>query len=63
MKRMLKGKFRPWFSLELVSIEGEVHFYIWTQPKFRKLIESQFYSQYPGVEILKKQRDYTKKFY
>ncbi len=58
----VKGKFRPWFSLELVSIEGEVHFYIWTQPKFRKLIESQFYSQYPGVEIFEAE-DYTKKVF
>src|SRR5674476_1656621 len=23
-----KGRVRPWFSLELVSIDGEVHFYI-----------------------------------
>ncbi len=56
----VKGKFRPWFSLEIVSIEGAVHFYIWTQPKFRQLIESQFYSQYPGVEIYEVE-DYASK--
>ena len=26
----LKGSTKSWFSLELVSIEGKVHFYIWT---------------------------------
>lgn len=53
------GKHRPWFSLELVSIDGEIHFYVWTKKKFVKLIESQFYSQYPGVEIYATE-DYTK---
>lgn len=46
-----KGKVRPWFSLELVSINGQVKFFIWTQPKYRNLIESQLYAQYPDVEI------------
>lgn len=55
----LKGKVRPWFSFEIVSIEGTVRFFCWTQPKFRQLIESQFYSQYPGVEIYEVE-DYTK---
>lgn len=59
LKTFWQGKIRPWFSLELVSIEGQVKFFIWTQPRFRKLIESQFYSQYPGVEIYEAE-DYTK---
>lgn len=53
------GKVRPWFSLELVSIEGQVKFFIWTHSKFRRLIETQFYSQYPGVEIHEAE-DYAK---
>lgn len=59
LKTFLQGKIRPWFSLEIVSIEGQVRFFIWTPPKFRQLIESQFYSQYPGVEIYEAE-DYTK---
>ena len=59
VETFLKGKYRPWFSLEIVSIDGNVRFFIWTQPKFRQLIESQFYSQYPGVEIYEAE-DYTK---
>ena len=46
-----KGRVRPWFSLELVSIGGQVHFFIWTQKKFKNFIESQVYSQFPTVEI------------
>lgn len=45
------GKVRPWFSLELVSIGGDVHFFIWTPEKLRNIIEAQIYAQYPTVEI------------
>ena len=55
----IRGKTKPWFSLELVSIEGQVKFYIWTRPKYRRLLESQVYAQYPGVEIHESE-DYTK---
>lgn len=45
------GKVRPWFSLEMVSIGGQVHFFIWTWPKFRNYIESHLYAHYPNIEI------------
>jgi len=48
---LVKGQARAWFSLELVSIDGEVHFYIWTQKKFRKTVETQLYAQFPGIEV------------
>ena len=54
------GQVRPWFSLEIVSLGGEVHFYIWTHRKFKKLVETQIYSQYPDVEIYEVE-DYAKK--
>lgn len=47
-----QGKMRPWFSLEMASFEGQVHFFIWTRANFRRLIESQLYAQYPGVQIV-----------
>lgn len=47
----LKGRTRPWFSLELVSLGGQIHFYIWTPVKLKNIIESQVYSQFPTVEI------------
>ncbi|MFA5838381.1 MAG: hypothetical protein WC849_00340 [Candidatus Paceibacterota bacterium] len=56
--KYLKGKVRPWFSLELVSIEGNVHFFIWSRKNFIDLIESQIYSQYPSSRIVEVE-DYT----
>ncbi len=49
--RYWEGKTRAWFSLELVSLGGEVHFYIWTRTNMRNIIEAQIYSQYPEVEV------------
>ncbi|MBA3733051.1 hypothetical protein H0W91_01610 [Patescibacteria group bacterium] len=46
-----KGGVRPWFSLEIVSIDGGVHFFIWTRKGFKNAIEANIYSQYPGIEI------------
>lgn len=46
-----EGKTRPWFSLEMVSIEGVVRFFIWTEASFKNIIEAQLYAQYPTVEI------------
>ena len=49
--RYWEGKVRQWFSLEMVSIGGAVHFYIWTPGKMKASIEQQLYSQYPGIEV------------
>ncbi|MEK7585276.1 MAG: hypothetical protein AAB455_02090 [Patescibacteria group bacterium] len=45
------GLVRAWFSLEIVSLGGALHFYIRAPKFFKNLIESQIYSQYPSVEI------------
>ena len=47
-----------WFSLEIASIEGQVHFYIRTPTRIRGLIETQMYAQYPQAQI-KEVEDYT----
>lgn len=48
----IDGKTRPWFSCEIVSIGGDVKFFIWTsQAKFKNLIQAQLYGQYPNIEI------------
>jgi hypothetical protein len=49
--RNFLGKTRAWFSLEIVSVDGFIHFYIWTRAAFQKHIESQIYAQYPGAEV------------
>lgn len=57
--RMFLGKRRAHMSLEIVSTEGKIKFYIWAPKKFSKVIESAFYSQYPSVQIIEV-LDYTK---
>lgn len=61
-KRNIVGNSVASFSLEIASLEGEIHFYIRTQTKFRQLIENNFYSQYPGLEI-SEASDYVEKIY
>lgn len=53
------GGIRPWWSLEIASFEGRVHFFIWTRAKLRPIVESQLYAQYPGVQIVEAP-DYTR---
>src|SRR5690606_27712135 len=50
-KSFVTGEVRPWWSLELVSIGGEVHFFIWTEARFAEIVKHQTYAQYPDVEI------------
>ena len=48
----LNGGTRPYFSLEIASFEGQIHFYIYTRAGFRRFVEAQLYSQYPGIQIV-----------
>lgn len=54
----LDGTLDVWFSFEIVSIEGDVHFYVRTPTRSRDIIESQIYAQYPDAEI-KEVEDYV----
>lgn len=54
----ISGRVRSWFSLEMMSDGGKVRFFIRGERKFKNLIESQVYSQYPGVEVFEVD-DYT----
>ncbi len=56
-----KGQVRPWFSFEIVSDFGQLHFYIWAQEKHKNYIESQIYAQYPEVEV-RQVEDYSQNF-
>lgn len=58
--RYISGKVRPWYSLEMVSLGGEIHFYVWTRTFLRNVVETQIYGQYPMVEIYEAE-DYAKK--
>jgi len=52
------GYKQPRFSLEIAGINGEIHFFIRCERKFRRLVESQVYAQYPEAEIFESP-DYT----
>ncbi|RJQ30178.1 hypothetical protein C4572_04400 [Candidatus Parcubacteria bacterium] len=54
-----QGLVRAWYSLEIVSLEGKIHFYIYVQKGLRGLVEEQIYAQYPEVEIMEAE-DYTR---
>jgi hypothetical protein len=47
-----------WFSLEIVSIDGKVHFYVRTPTRMRDLVETQIYAQYPQAKVVEAD-DYT----
>lgn len=46
-----KGWVVQWFSLEMVSLGGQTHFFVRTPAKVRNLVEAAFFSFYPDVEI------------
>ena len=50
-EKWVEGKYQISFSIEIVSIEGSIHFYIRAPKGVRNLIEASIYSQYPEVEI------------
>lgn len=46
------GEYQLSFSFEIVSLDGYTQFLIRTPEKFRSLVESAVYSQYPDAEIV-----------
>jgi len=58
-KKYITGAVPHTFSLEIVSIEGSIYFFIRTQSKFKELIKNQVYSQYPKAEV-NEVDDYTR---
>ncbi len=54
-----KGETRPWYSLEIMSVEGAVKFMIWTEDRRKSNLMSALYAQYPGIEISERE-DYAK---
>lgn len=53
------GRPKPRFSLEIASVKNVIQFFIWTPKRYRNVIESQIYAQYPDVEI-QEVPDYSK---
>lgn len=57
-KKYWQGRVLFWFSLEIISIEGDIRFLIRTPENFLNIIKSQIYAQYPQAEIVEVS-DYT----
>jgi len=57
-EKIWKGKLKSYFSLEIASIGGDIHFFIRTETKFKNYIEAQLYSQFQGIELYEAE-DYT----
>ena len=58
-EKWFEGKYQLSFALEIVSIDGQPHFYIRIPENLRNLVESSFYAQYPDLEIIEVP-DYSK---
>jgi len=54
-----EGKYQMKMTLELVSTEGEVHFYTRISKSSRQIVESALYAQFPDAELMEVE-DYTK---
>ena len=52
------GKKQRSFSFEIIGIEGYIQFLVRTEEKFRELVETAIYAQYPDAEIVEVE-DYT----
>jgi hypothetical protein len=57
-EELTMGRLPDKFSLELVSDDGKVHFYIRTPKAYINLIEAHFYAQYPDM-IIQAVEDYV----
>lgn len=60
-EKYVDGKTQEGFSLEIVSLEGYTQFLIYTNVKFRDLLEAAVYAQYPDAEM-HEVADYTAPF-
>lgn len=60
--RWWQGGVATWYSLEIISFGGEVHFYIWCPTKsWRKYVEASLYAFYPDIELVEAP-DYARRF-
>lgn len=59
LEQYWQGFLTTYYSFEIASINGEVHFFVYVQRFFKHFVESQLYAQYPNLEI-KEVDDYTK---
>lgn len=59
--KYILGKFRAAYSLELVSFEGQIRFFVWARKGMKNAVETSFYGQYPEIQIVEVD-DYALRF-
>lgn len=60
-ERYLLGEITRWYTFEMVSFGGEVHFYLRHYYKQKPLLQAAFFSYYPDVEVVDAE-DYIDRF-
>lgn len=58
-EKWIQGVTQSPVSVEIVSIDGIVSFYVYAEKKFRDLVEASIYAQYPDADIMEVE-DYAK---
>ncbi|MEK7598894.1 MAG: hypothetical protein AAB474_00375 [Patescibacteria group bacterium] len=58
VEKYFEGEVTLWWSLEVASFGGEVHFFIRTPEKYKNIIESNIYANYKDAEVVEVQ-DYV----
>jgi len=52
IQKYLEGQVDLWISFEIAAKGGGIQFFVRTPSKYRNLVESSIYGQYPGAEII-----------
>lgn len=53
-----QGEITDWFSFEMASFGGEIHFFLRVPAKRKNIVEASFFAHYPDIEI-REVPDYT----
>ncbi len=51
-EKYFDGEVTKWFTFEMTSFGGEIHFYVRTYARLRNLVEAAFFSYYPDLDIV-----------
>jgi hypothetical protein len=57
-EKWFEGQYQQGMAVEIVSTEGEIHFYLRIPEGNKKIVESAVYAQYPDAELIEVE-DYT----
>jgi len=52
IEKYWEGEVPYWWSLEIASLGGEIHFYIRTLTKYKNIVESNIYANYKDAEVI-----------